>query len=965
MSTESDLFKANLERWKLFQPKSAALVEKTPLTTVSTAYNENGIELNLFKEIDGQKIPLYSSNISEELAQWGDQLNRSSFNILFIYGIGLGYYYAFMKEWLETSPKAFIVFLEDDLEVIRAFLDTELATVFLNDPRARLYYFNPESEDDRQTFQHLGMMAVLEKRGKSALKSYKELKPRLFSECSGKLDYYCNSMSEIINEYIQFSLGFQLNFFENMFELPRAHTATKIFESFKNVPAIICGAGPSLAKNIDLLKQLQDKALIIAGGTAINALNAKQFNPHFGAGIDPNPFQYTRLIANQAFETPFFYRTRILNKALKIVHGDHLYVSGTGGHVVSDWFENKLGIESYPVEEGHNVVNLSVSLAKALGCNPIILVGVDLAYSNKENYSPGIQVHALHDRKSNLFTKNPDEELITKKDIFGEPVTTLWKWINESVWFGRFAKMNPDITVINATEGGIGFPEVTNMTLKEVADQYLTKSYDFPTLIHRSIQRSMLPETVNIEKVQSLMKNLSESLARCVNLYDQTIIAWKEHSVNLLTGESYPDDYMPSKVEELLGQLKQEDGWEALLKIYNTAYFPILYTKQKEIDFNPIFKKDTFSLSRTDFFIRSVEFLKKAAIMKSYLIEDVIDTYLAEKRLVPNQSVAPQTAKLKEELAKDHEQNDGGTVKEDKDVNGKVLSRSTFANGLRNGKSWFYFPDKSLKSLLRYKEGELDGIQEYYYPNGNLKTVLRYSNGLLDGEQILYHSNGKLYRQLYFKQGHRDGVEKLWTMSGIQIMEAHYKDGEPTGTAREWFANGNLAKEIVYNEDPALTKTRVWSVEGAVVDVEKTKKDDYFDSLTKVTSQLTKSLDQIYNSLDTVTKSANIKSNPDETTIEHDMHKMHEDLEALHRINQEMIFETGGDSKNKKEQIWKTPSAQREMESYLRDMTKKMTDDLNSIQGALSLALGLLAENPKFEKPLDVKEDDNSKKKSP
>jgi hypothetical protein len=963
---ESDLFKSNLERWRVFQPKAAALVENTTLATVSTGLNDNGIELNLFKEIDGQRVPLYSkTNISDELQLWGDALGEPPFNTLFVYGIGLGYHYGFMRTWLDKTPRALLVFVEDDLEVIKTFLGTDVATVFLKDPKVRLYHFEPESEDDRFTFNTLGFVSVLEKWQKTGINSYREHKPKLYAEFCGKLDYYCQKVSNIVNEYVQYSLGFQKNFFQNELELPGAYTASRIFEGFKNVPAIICGAGPSLSKNIDLLRQLTDKALIIAGGTAINALNAKNFNPHFGAGIDPNPFHYTRIIANQAFETPFFYRSRIINQALKTVHGDHLYVSGTGGHNVSEWFEQKLGIPEYPLEEGHNVVNMSVSLAKALGCNPIIVVGVDLAYSGNENYAAGIQAHAIHDRKSNFFTKNLDEELITKMDIYGQPVTTLWKWINESVWFGRFAKMHPDITFINATEGGIGFPEIPNMTLEEVADKYLQTSYDFATLIHRNIQRSALPDDINADAIINLMRIVSESLTRCAEIYDQLITGWKEHHVNLLSGQTYEEDFIPPRIEELLKQLQNEDGWKALLKVYNEAFFPILYAKQKELEFNSAFHDSKFvAFARADFFVKSNEFLKTASLMQKYLIEDVIRLYHEENKNIPKQSVSPQTEKLKENLAKDHgSTNEGqGQIKEDKDVQGHVISRSSFLNGKRHGKSWFYFPDKSLKSLQRYSSGQFDGLQEYYYPNGNLKSVLRYQKGLLEGEQLLFHRNGKLYRELHFEQGKRHGTEKLWNAEGIQLLEVRYEQDEPVGTAREWYANGNIAKEIVYHKDPLQNKTRVWDINGVPQNIEKTKKDDYFENLTKQTTLLTSSLDNIYKSIEGVAKNIKIETKPNQTTIQEDIAQMHKDLENLHRINNEMIYESGLDPANKQEQIWKTPSAQRGMENYLRGMTKKMTDDLNSIQNALTIAMGLLADNPTFEKPLDSKEDENDKK---
>ena len=135
-----------------------------------------------------------------------------------------------------------------------------------------------------------------------------------------------------------------------MLQLPHAYNGNGLFECFKDVPAIICGAGPSLDKNIDLLARLKDKALIFAGSTALNALIGKKILPHFGAAIDPHIHQYSRVAAAEPFPYPFFYRNRLYHEALLAISGPRLYLTGDGGYATGNWFEKMLDIEGEDLE---------------------------------------------------------------------------------------------------------------------------------------------------------------------------------------------------------------------------------------------------------------------------------------------------------------------------------------------------------------------------------------------------------------------------------------------------------------------------------------------------------------------------------------------------------------------------------------------------------------------------------------
>ena len=114
-----------------------------------------------------------------------------------------------------------------------------------------------------------------------------------------------------------------------------------------------------------------------------------------------------------------------------------------------------------------------------------------------------------------------DEEYrgLWRKDIYGKPILTLWKWIAEGDWLSAFSKQHPEVQLINATEGGIGFPDIPNMPFQKVIGEYLEKSYDLVGLVHGEIQRAAMPQ-VTREKMKEVTLALQESLEKCIQQID-------------------------------------------------------------------------------------------------------------------------------------------------------------------------------------------------------------------------------------------------------------------------------------------------------------------------------------------------------------------------------------------------------------------------------------------------------------
>ncbi len=445
---------------------------------------------NLKRTIEGKDYYLYSpENPFAEAEQWLNSIDLATTEVIVIYGVGLGYYYKVAKEWLRARPFRLILFVEDDLFLLRTFLELPEATDLLDDPQVLLLPIHPKYSTD-EDFYNAVKKLLLKKVHITALREYSQRRSESYVLIQFKFEFYKHWLEVQHLEYLDYGRIFYSQFFRNVFKFPASYIFSDMKNYFKDIPAIVCGAGPSLSKQFDHLKELSDKAVIFGGGSAMNSLNAHNLYPHFGISVDPFTPQFTRLIMNTAFETPFIYTLRVNVEAFNAVHGPTFYVCNSGGYTTGAWLESKLGMSTELLDTGANVVNFSVSLAKHLGCNPIILIGQDLAYTGGVSYAPGIESHAIHKEKSTITTKSESEELIIHKDIYGKDTLTLWKWIAESYWFTMFSKQNPYFKLINCTEGGIGFLNVQNIAFEEAINTYLTRSIDIHSLIHAAAQRN-------------------------------------------------------------------------------------------------------------------------------------------------------------------------------------------------------------------------------------------------------------------------------------------------------------------------------------------------------------------------------------------------------------------------------------------------------------------------------------------
>jgi len=499
----------------------------------------------------------------KDAQEWVKNLPLGGIDSVFVYGLGRGEILSAFDDWLKINSHELII-LEDDYSTLRYVLDLELPT----SKKVKILAFQESIETD-PLIKSLAWKSLRKNFLIVSLPDYLQRKKPSFDLLRERLTYEITEKKEAVDEYEKFGIVFYRNFYANLSFLPEALNGEKMKGAFTDVPAVIVGAGPSLKKSLPSFPSLKNKALIFAGGSALNALHANNIVPDFAGGIDPNPLQLERFESHTLKHLPLFYRSRFNHRALKILTGPKIYIPGSGGYDTAEWFEKRLEFQEETLDEGHNVINFLTAIAESLGCNPIIFVGVDLAYTGGKTYAEGVVANSS-------LTHNKDLHLVEAVDIFGHPVMTEWKWQAESKWLSQFSQDHPNKTFINATDGGLGFAGVINRSLSTVVPS-LIKEYPLNNLIQKAL--SLGKNTITKEMVESSLLELKESLVRSKEALD-ILLEDNQQKQDFLKKGIFSD--VDQSGEAVLAELElsEEEAFKGVLEMFSTVW---TFSHQEEL----------------------------------------------------------------------------------------------------------------------------------------------------------------------------------------------------------------------------------------------------------------------------------------------------------------------------------------------------------------------------------------------
>ncbi len=487
---------------------------------ISYFYDEKG-ELNG----KGSKGLIYSDDIAKEMFDWKSSLPLEGIDILYVYGIGFGHFYEELNCWLHEKKERKIIFFEDDLGILDTLFRQDIGLEILNDAQVHIYYV-AEEKMWPQLLEKCVQTWMSDQIQWTVLRSYSQGRERKVRSLGLKLLRKSACVHARACESLHYQLLMQ-NVATNLLYIPISFHANHLKGAFKNIPAVICGAGSSLKSEIGFLKELEQKALVIAGGSAITALGHYGIKPHIAMAVDPNEEEHERLKTSSCFETPFVYSSRLHKEVLSSTNMQMGYLCSNTGGLFEAWVHEKLGIhtQSFALELGEealSVTTLATAFAVEMGCNPIIFCGVDLAYSSGQRYCSGVMPSSSISWKELEKVKRSRDRVIRRKNIEGKFVPTLIKWVMEASCLGSFARKHKEVTFLNLSTQGLPIPNASVIKQEDLMSSHLFHDYDLRGKLRAESEMAEFPKDSK-DLLQKAFKELKESFESSLPLFEEML----------------------------------------------------------------------------------------------------------------------------------------------------------------------------------------------------------------------------------------------------------------------------------------------------------------------------------------------------------------------------------------------------------------------------------------------------------
>ncbi|MBX9923355.1 MAG: DUF115 domain-containing protein [Rhabdochlamydiaceae bacterium] len=299
-------------------------------------------------------------------------------------------------------------------------------------------------------------------------------------------------------------LGVQVfrNLYTNLGKLADRKSFTSLKGCLQGLPAVICGAGPSLKDRVPFLRQAAERGIVFAGGAALEALSSFSVPIHIAAGIDPNP-SYERCKMIGSFQAPFFYQSRFSHELLFHVQGPAFQVPSSSGLCLEE--------ELFDFDGGGTVTTFCTALALHLGCYPIIFVGMDLAYGEEqEKYA---QTPVARDSKSSAMLY---EGVYTQKD-----------WVIAGKWLEYLTQQHESVSFYRVGTYGLKVEGIVDLPESKILETLSICSQDIIGRLHL-LQSCAKEESCLLQKTE-IEQSLQRSAA-CVE------------NILKLYHQSYPED---------------------------------------------------------------------------------------------------------------------------------------------------------------------------------------------------------------------------------------------------------------------------------------------------------------------------------------------------------------------------------------------------------------------------------------
>ncbi|HPV39972.1 MAG TPA: DUF115 domain-containing protein [Spirochaetota bacterium] len=407
---------------------------------------------------DGRRLFIHSKfDPVKEAERFIGEIDTAAFDLFIVFGFGFGYH---LEELLKRmGDDSLVLVIEKSPLMLRKAMECrDLAPVLAGD--RFLMLLEPSEEAIAEAL-----------RGKSSRRTSLILHRGSFQ---AEPDYYGN-MQQVVRSYLstkevniatlaKFEKVWASNIARNIGVYVGSPGANIFYDKFRDVPAIVVAAGPSLHRSLDFIGRNRDRAVIIAVDTSYRILMKAGIEPHFCIVVDPQVINARYFEGSRQSRTVLIADPTVHPSVFRLFPG-RVAVTGVAFELMK-WIERLSG-EKGEVTHGGSVSTNAYDFARRLGASPVYLTGQDLAFTGGHAHARGSYLdEQVHLRTGRLYTAEMMNRFqltalpkIFVKGIRGGTVHTNQKMMIFLSWFQK----REDGNLVNATNDGALIPGVKHV----------------------------------------------------------------------------------------------------------------------------------------------------------------------------------------------------------------------------------------------------------------------------------------------------------------------------------------------------------------------------------------------------------------------------------------------------------------------------------------------------------------------
>lgn len=535
----------------------------------------SGLPTLRFTTLDGSELFAYSvQSPMQDTAVHLQTIEQGSRGLALFVGMGLGY--GPLRVLEERPTLGMMIIMEPSLDLfVTALQCVDLQSLIRAD---KVHWF--VGEIDFGVFENLvARIAALEDTHILRHVVSFQWRREVYKLCNQKAFNVVNQLNTTGGTTRKAGEHFFRNRLANLSLLRHSNDLGMLKDLFRNMPAILAAAGPSLDNSLEALKETSGRCVLFAVDSALAPLLKAGIMPDFVTSLDFQEMNFEKLAPFVGKSWPFSLicspkTTPLIPKRFQA----HRLFWTFNEDIPQQWMIDSLGIKDL-IPATFSVAHLSLGAALLMGCNPIVLLGQDLAYSSGEGDHAAGTVLMGHGLPKN-------REIFYVPGINGKQVPTDRAFLGMQKKFEEIIAANPERKFFNATSAGVQIAGAESSQLANIAEEYMNRQLAVQEVMDANVvtAASLLTENFvgecrsilnKLEKMQGLLKKVLQTAETTPAEIKR--LGKKRSSIQSFSA-------LPSRLRKQLGKFDSINGALDSMDYINEQILELTYSSLSEND---------------------------------------------------------------------------------------------------------------------------------------------------------------------------------------------------------------------------------------------------------------------------------------------------------------------------------------------------------------------------------------------